>query len=145
MNDFNDSQDPKHTLFCRKNAFFAIYAFFSENKCALCTSFFWAQCDLFLTLDLREALILKKQARKSRSYASLKLRLTDLLTGVKCRATSVAKKYYCDAADPEDSSRDTLRHSVTGDPRVTNIQTQTPHSAKKPRALIAGDFPYKVQ
>ena len=34
---------------------------------------------------------------KPRSYASLKLRLTDsltyLLTGVKCRATSVAKKW----------------------------------------------------
>ena len=38
---------------------------------------------------------LQKQARKPRSYASPKLRLTDslthLLTGVKCRATSVAK------------------------------------------------------
>ena len=37
-----------------------------------------------------------KQARKPRSHASPKLRLTDslthLLTGVKCRATSVAKK-----------------------------------------------------
>ena len=37
-----------------------------------------------------------KQARKPRSYASPKLRPTDLptylLTGVKCRATSVAKK-----------------------------------------------------
>ena len=33
-----------------------------------------------------------KQARKPRSYASSKLRLTDLPTGVKCRATSVAKK-----------------------------------------------------
>ena len=45
--------------------------------------------------SLREAL-LYKQARKPRSYASLKLRLTDsltdLLTGVKCRATSVANK-----------------------------------------------------
>ena len=39
----------------------------------------------------------KKQARKPRSYASLKLQLTDsltyLLTRVKCRATSVAKNY----------------------------------------------------
>ena len=35
-----------------------------------------------------------KQARKPRSYASPKLRLTHLLTGVKCRATSVAKKEY---------------------------------------------------
>ena len=34
---------------------------------------------------------IKKQARKPRSYASPKLRLTHLLTGVKCRATSVAK------------------------------------------------------
>ena len=33
-----------------------------------------------------------KQARKPRSYASSKLRPSDLLTGVKCRATSVAKK-----------------------------------------------------
>ena len=35
--------------------------------------------------------ILFEQARKPRSYASPKLRLTHLLTGVKCRATSVAK------------------------------------------------------
>ena len=33
----------------------------------------------------------QKQARKAPSYASSKLRLTDLPTGVKCRATSVAK------------------------------------------------------
>ena len=33
-----------------------------------------------------------QQARKAPSYASSKLRLTHLLTGVKCRATSVAKK-----------------------------------------------------
>ena len=33
-----------------------------------------------------------KQARKPRSYASPKLWPSDLLTGVKCRATSVAKK-----------------------------------------------------
>ena len=33
----------------------------------------------------------KEQARKPRSYASPKLWLTGLLTGVKCRATSVAK------------------------------------------------------
>ena len=40
--------------------------------------------------------LLNQQARKPRSYASLKLRpthlLTYLLTRVKCRATSVAKK-----------------------------------------------------
>ena len=34
----------------------------------------------------------EKQARKPRSYASPKLRPTQRLTGVKCRATSVAKK-----------------------------------------------------
>ena len=35
-----------------------------------------------------------KQARKPQSYASSKLcPLTDLLTGVRCRATSVAKKH----------------------------------------------------
>ena len=34
----------------------------------------------------------KKQARKPRSYASSKLRLTDRLAGLKCRATSVVKK-----------------------------------------------------
>ena len=39
-----------------------------------------------------------KQARKPRSYASPKLRLTDLLTGVKCRATSVAKNCHLDIA-----------------------------------------------
>ena len=33
-----------------------------------------------------------KQARKPQSYASSKLSPTDLLTGVRCRATSVAKK-----------------------------------------------------
>ena len=35
VKDLNDSQDPKHMLFCRKNAFVAIYAFFSDIKCAL--------------------------------------------------------------------------------------------------------------
>ena len=37
VKDLNDSQDPKHTLFCRENAFFAIYALFSDNKCPLFT------------------------------------------------------------------------------------------------------------
>ena len=35
VRDLNDSQDPKHTLFCRETAFFTIYALFSDNKCAL--------------------------------------------------------------------------------------------------------------
>ena len=33
VEDLNDSQPPKHTLFCRENAFVAIYALFSDNKC----------------------------------------------------------------------------------------------------------------
>ena len=33
----HDSQDPKHTLFCRENAFVTIYALFSDNKCPLFT------------------------------------------------------------------------------------------------------------
>ena len=37
VKDLNDSQDPKHTLICRENAFVAIYAFFSDNKCPLFT------------------------------------------------------------------------------------------------------------
>ena len=35
--DLNDSQDPKHPLFCRKIAFVVIYAHFSDNKCPLFT------------------------------------------------------------------------------------------------------------
>ena len=35
--DLNDCQDPKHTLFCCENAFVAIYALFSDNKCLLFT------------------------------------------------------------------------------------------------------------
>ena len=37
VKDLNDSQDPKHTLFCRKIVFVAIYALFSDNKCPLFT------------------------------------------------------------------------------------------------------------
>ena len=33
VKDLNDSQDPKHTLFCPENAFVAIYALFPDNKC----------------------------------------------------------------------------------------------------------------
>ena len=32
VKDVNDRQDPKHTLFCRENAFVAIYALISDNK-----------------------------------------------------------------------------------------------------------------
>ena len=35
VKDLNDSQDPKHTLICRENAFVAIYGLFSDNKCTL--------------------------------------------------------------------------------------------------------------
>ena len=37
VEDLNDSQDPKNTLFCRENAFVAIYALFSDKKCPLFT------------------------------------------------------------------------------------------------------------
>ena len=37
VKDLNDSQDPKHTLFCRKIVFVAIYAFFSDNQCPFLT------------------------------------------------------------------------------------------------------------
>ena len=39
VKDLNDSQDPKNTLFCRENAFVAIYALFSDKKCPLFTRF----------------------------------------------------------------------------------------------------------
>ena len=35
VKDLNNSQDPKHTLLCRENAFVAINALFSGNKCLL--------------------------------------------------------------------------------------------------------------
>ena len=41
VKDLNDSQDPKHTLFCREIVFVAIYALFSDNKCPLFTRFPW--------------------------------------------------------------------------------------------------------
>ena len=37
VKDLNNSQDPKHTLFCRKSVFVAIYTLFSDNKCLLFT------------------------------------------------------------------------------------------------------------
>ena len=60
-----------------------------------------------------------KQARKPRSYASLKLcPLTYSLTGVRCRATSVAKKMF--SANFSAENRDALHvfqaweNSMTG-------------------------------
>ena len=55
VKDLNDSQDPKHTLICRKNAFVAIFALFSDNKCALFARMGGgvakrAQFDLFFTV-----------------------------------------------------------------------------------------------
>ena len=32
VKDLNDSRDPKHTLFCRENAFVAIYALFFRQQ-----------------------------------------------------------------------------------------------------------------
>ena len=57
VKDLNDSQDPKHTLFCRENAFVAIYALFSDNKCPLFTHLGGGfaergQCHLFLPFFL---------------------------------------------------------------------------------------------
>ena len=57
VGDLNDSQDPKHTLFCRENAFVAIYALFSDNKCPLFTRLGGGvaergQCHLFLPFFL---------------------------------------------------------------------------------------------
>ena len=57
VEDLNDSQDPKHTLFCRENAFVAIYALFSDNKCPLFTRLGGGvaergQCHLFLPFFL---------------------------------------------------------------------------------------------
>ena len=40
VKDLKDSQDPKHTLFCRENAFVAIYTLFSDTKCPLFLPFF---------------------------------------------------------------------------------------------------------
>ena len=37
VKDLNDSQDPKHTLFCREIVFVAIYTLFSDKKCPLFT------------------------------------------------------------------------------------------------------------
>ena len=39
VKDLNDSQDLKHTLFCREIVFVAIYALFSDNKCPFFSRF----------------------------------------------------------------------------------------------------------
>ena len=59
VKDLNDSKDPKHTLICRENAFVAIYALFSDNKCPLFTRLGggFAQsghCPLFLPFFLHD-------------------------------------------------------------------------------------------
>ena len=61
---------------------------------------FWVGCESVCGIEFQyrdfSLLVIWKQARKPRSYASLKLQpthlLTYLLTRVKCRATSVARK-----------------------------------------------------
>ena len=60
VKDLNDSQDPKHTLICRENAFVAIYALFSDNKCPLFTRLGGGvaqsgHCPLFLPFFYRKA------------------------------------------------------------------------------------------
>ena len=57
VKDLNDSQDPKHTLFCREIVFVAIYALFSDNKCPLFTHLGGGvaqsgHCPLFFTVFL---------------------------------------------------------------------------------------------
>ena len=59
VKDLNDSQDPKHTLICRENAFVAIYALFSDNKCPLFTRLGGGvtqsgHCPLFLPFFLHD-------------------------------------------------------------------------------------------
>ena len=60
--------------------------------------------------QVNHRLTTNKQARKPRSYASLKLRpthlLTYLLTRVKCRATSAAKKQKQNNCDEQKNSPD---------------------------------------
>ena len=62
VEDLNDSQDPKHTLFCRENAFVAIYALFSDNNCPLFTHLGGGgfaergQCHLFYRFYIRASL-----------------------------------------------------------------------------------------
>ena len=48
VNDLHDSQDPKHTLFCRKNAFVAIYSLFQTTNVALVAE--KGQCHLLFTV-----------------------------------------------------------------------------------------------
>lgn len=54
VKDLNDSQDPKHTLFCREIVFVAIYALFSDNKCPLFTRLGGGHCPLFLPFFSQE-------------------------------------------------------------------------------------------
>ena len=65
VEDLNDSQDPKHMLFCRENAFVAIYALFSDNKCPLFTRLGGGapergKCPLFLPFFYIGAPLIKK-------------------------------------------------------------------------------------
>ena len=58
--DLNDSQDPKHALFCREIVFVAIYALFSDNKCPFFTRLGgWVtqsgHCPLFYRFSFRKA------------------------------------------------------------------------------------------
>ena len=65
VKDFNDSQDPQHMQFCRENAFVAIYALFSDDKCPLFTRLGEGlaergQCHLFFTVFFISGLPLGK-------------------------------------------------------------------------------------
>ena len=78
----------------------------------------------------------KQQARKPRSYASPKLRnydwLTDLLTGVKCRATSVAKNnYLCDSTFQPYNLPTFSKCRELGETRVRSLNTESVQKQKK--------------
>ena len=75
----------------------------------------WKSWVYFKITGVQEQFGQMKQARKPRSYASPKLwltyLLTYLLTGVKCRATSVAKK--CQIMSPHHSNQMFQRSQVS--------------------------------
>ena len=52
VKDLNDSQDPKYTLFCRENAFVAIYALFQTTNVRFLPIAQSGHCVLFLQFFL---------------------------------------------------------------------------------------------
>ena len=75
VKDLNDSQDPQHTLFCRENAFVAIYGLFSDNKSSSVfmieknTSHSWkiiTRCGPSSTSPTTQATLAHRQTRRLR-------------------------------------------------------------------------------